>query len=157
MAKPYSQDLRERVKQAVNQGHSQSAVAKMFRIGKATVERYMARWRKTGSLEPDKFGGYKKHLLAGHSDKVRKMVEAEPSQTLAEMKAGLEAAKIIVSASALDRFLKASGLTYKKNAVRFGAKTQGRGRGEAKHGVKRRRPSIPQNSSLSMKPGHQRR
>lgn len=132
MAKPYSQELRERVKLAVESGQTQSEVAARFGIGTATVERYMARWRKTGSLAPDKFGGHKKHRLAAHSDTVLKLVREGPDQTLAKLGGELEKVNIVVSRSALDRFLKASGLSYKKNAVRGGAQAQGRGRGQSR-------------------------
>jgi putative transposase len=124
MAKPYSQDLRKRVKQAVDEGHAQSTVAKMFKIGTATVERYMARWRQTGSLAPAKFGGHMKHKLAEHADKVKALIKAEPDQTLAELQIKLEEAKIKVSVAAIDRFLKASKITYKKNAVRHRTETR---------------------------------
>jgi putative transposase len=127
MAKPYSEDLRERVKQAVDEGHTHLAVAKMLRIGIATVERYLGRWRRTGSLAPDKFGGHKTYKLSGHADRVRQLVAAEPDQTLAELQAKLAQGNIIVSVSALDRYLKAAGLTYKKNAIRDRTKTRRRG------------------------------
>lgn len=126
MAKPYAQDLRERVKDAVEGGQAQSAVAQRFGVGIATVERYLARWRKTGSLAPDKFGGHKRHKLAAHADKIKALVKAEPDQSLAELRAKLEAAKIVVSASALDRFLKAAGFSYKKNAGRRRTRASGR-------------------------------
>ena len=115
MAKPYSQDLRERVKQAGDEGHTQRAVAAMLKIGTATVERYMGRWRQTGSLTPDKFGGHKKHKLDAHALQVKSLVEDEPEQTLVELRDKLAQLRIMVSLSALDRFLRASGLTYKKN------------------------------------------
>lgn len=134
MARPYSLDLRDRVKQAVDEGHSHGAVAAMFRVGKATVGRYMARWRETGSLMPDKFGGYKQHRLAPCADQVRKLVEAEPDQTLAELKARLEAGKIEVSTSPIDRFLTAPGLTHEKNSDRHGTKARRRGGGARRLG-----------------------
>lgn len=114
MAKPYSQDLRERVIAAVEAGHTQTDVATMLKIGRRTVVNYVTRWRTAGHVKPDKFGGHKKHKLADHADKVKSLVEAEPDQTILELHAKLEAAKIRVSTSAVDRFLRASGLTYKK-------------------------------------------
>lgn len=45
---PYAQDLRKRVKAAVEEGRSQRAVAAMYKIGQATVERWM---RGGGRLE----------------------------------------------------------------------------------------------------------
>ncbi|CAK0750020.1 hypothetical protein CCP3SC1AL1_1730004 [Gammaproteobacteria bacterium] len=64
MARSYSLDLRERVKQAAQEGYPQNSVARIFKIGKATVGRYMARLRKTGNLTPDKMGGYKNRSYA---------------------------------------------------------------------------------------------
>jgi putative transposase len=126
MAKPYSEDLRERVTQAVEAGHTHNTVAKMFNIGRATVERYMARLRQSGNLAPDKFGGHLKHKLAKHADKVKSLIKGEPDQTLAELQAKLEEAKIKVSISAIDRYLKSEKITYKKNSVRHRAKTSRR-------------------------------
>lgn len=127
MAKPYSQDLRERVIEAIEAGHAQSDVAQMLKISRRTIVDYVKRWRTKGSVEPDKFGGHKKYKLAEHADKVKALVKAEPDQTLAELKAKLEAASIKVSASAIDRFLKVSKITYKKNSVCHRATTRRRG------------------------------
>ena len=123
MAKPYSPDLRDRVITAIEAGHSQSAVAKLLKVGRRTVVRYMDLWRTTGQLAPKKFGGHKKYKLAEYADKVKELVNAEPDQTVAELQIKLEEAKIRVSASAINRFLKASKITYKKNTVRHRAKT----------------------------------
>src|SRR5271155_4962660 len=123
MAKPYSPDLRDRVIKAIEAGHSQSAVAKLLKVGRRTVVRYVGMWRLTGQVEPKKFGGHKKHKLAEHADKVKELVKAEPDQTVAELQIKLEKAKIKASASAINRFLKASKITYKKNTVRHRAKT----------------------------------
>jgi transposase len=118
MAKPYSQDLRERVIEGIEAGYTQGEVALMLKVCLRTVNDYVKRWRTTGSVEPDKFGGHKKYKLADHAVTVKSLVKAEPDQTVVELQAKLEAAKIKVSASAINRFLKASKITYKKNAVR---------------------------------------
>jgi transposase len=129
MAKPYSQDLRERVIKAIDDGHTRDEVATLLDIGIATVGRYVKRKRQTGSLKPDKFGGHQRYKLADHEQKVRDLVDAVSDQTLRELRDQLAVDGIEVSKSALDRFLRASGLTYKKNSVRHRAKTSGRGRG----------------------------
>jgi putative transposase len=123
MAKPYSQDLRERVIEAIEAGHAQSEVAQMLKISRRTIVNYVKRWRTTGRVEPDKFGGHKKYKLAEHAETVKALVKEEPDQTVAELQARLEEAKIKASASAINRFLKVSKLTYKKNAVRRRTKT----------------------------------
>jgi putative transposase len=122
MAKPYSSDLRERVIEAIEAGHTQSEAAIMLKVCLRTVNDYVKRWRTTGNVEPDKFGGYKKYKLAAHADKVKALIRAEPDQTVAELQAKLEEAKIIASASAINRFLKVSKITYKKNSVRHRTK-----------------------------------
>jgi len=124
MAKPYSSDLRERVIEAIEAGHTQSEAAVMLKICLRTVNDYVKRWRTTGSIDPGKFGGHKKHKLAEHADKVKAFIKAEPDQTVAELQARLEEAKIKASASAINRFLKVSKITYKKNTVRHRAKTR---------------------------------
>ena len=74
----------------------------------------MKRWRTTGSLKPDKFGGHKPYKLAQHTDKVKALIKEEPDQTVAELQAKLKEAKIKASPSAIHRFLKVSKITYKK-------------------------------------------
>lgn len=122
MAKPYSEDLRERVIEAVEAGHSQGAVAEMFGISLRTVNSYVGLWRTTGSVAGKKFGGYFKARLAAYVDIVKALVKAEPDATLAELQARLADEGITISVSALHKFLKAEKITYKKNTVRHGAK-----------------------------------
>jgi transposase len=128
MAKPYSQDLRERVVAAIDDGYTRAEIAAMLNIGTATVERYVRRQRRTGSLQSDKFGGHQRHKLAAHEKRVRKLVNAAPAQTLRELCSQLAVEGIEVSKSALDRFLKTLGLTYKKNSRGNRAATQRRDR-----------------------------
>ncbi len=123
MAKPYSMDLRDRVIKAIEAGHSQSDVAKLLKVGRRTVVRYVGLWHATGHVAAKKFGGHKKHKLAAHADTVKGLVKAEPDQTIAELQVRLGEAKIKVSASAINRFLKASKITYKKNTLRHRAKS----------------------------------
>jgi transposase len=116
MAKPYSKDLRERVIQAVKAGHSRRAVVQMFRVGERTVRRYLSLWEKTGSVVSQaKFGRHKKHVLAEHACKVQSLLANRSDMTLEEMRAALEAEGVEVGISSIDRYLKASGLRYKKN------------------------------------------
>lgn len=116
MAKPYTEDLRERIKDAIEAGHTRPIVSKMFKVGIATIERYMAQWRQTGTLGAKKFGGHKQHKLEPHKEVVARLVKETPDVTLKELRAALAKEKIKVSKSALDRFLNAAGLSYKKNS-----------------------------------------
>ena len=111
---------------AIEEGESQSDVARRRKRSGRTVVNYGKRWRERGSVEPDKFGGHKRQKLADHANTVRALVEAEPDQTLAELQDQLAGVKIKGSPSALDRWLRASGLTHKKSAVRPRAKASNR-------------------------------
>jgi transposase len=126
MAKPYSQDLRSRVIEAIEAGHTQSEAATMLKVCLRTVNDYVKRWRTRGSVEPDKFGGHKPYKLADHADTVKALIKGEPDQTVAELQAKLEEANIRASASAINRFLKAEKITYKKKPVRHRTKTRRR-------------------------------
>jgi transposase len=129
MARPLADDLRERVVQAVERGRTQAEVAACFGLGLRTVERYLSRWRENGQIARGKFGGHKKHLLAAHAERVCKLVTAAPDLTLAALCQRLAAQGVKVSTSALDRFLRASDFTYKKNAGRCRTKASRRAGG----------------------------
>jgi transposase len=118
MARPLADDLRRCVVRAVESGMTQVEVAETFGLGVRTIRRYLSRWRENGQFARGKFGGHKKHLLAAHAERVRQLVTAAPDLTLAALGQRLAAQGIKVSTSALDRYLRATGLTYKKNAGR---------------------------------------
>ena len=114
MAKPYSEDLRERVVRAVERGRSRREVARLFGVSASFVIQLMRRFRATGSVKPAKFGGRKKPALAGREETVRALVAAAPSATLAELQRQLSERGIIVGRSSIDRFLKRLRLSFKK-------------------------------------------
>src|SRR5215469_246091 len=129
MARPLADDLRRCVVRAVESGMTQVEVAETFGLGVRTIRRYLRRWRENGQFARGTFGGHKKHLLAKHGEAVGKLVTAAPDLTLAVLCERLAAQEIKVSTSALDRFLRATGLTYKKNAGRRRTKTPRRAGG----------------------------
>ena len=57
MAKPYSDDLRERVVMALGKGESRRAIAARLRIAPSTVVNWAKRLSETGSVAPARFGG----------------------------------------------------------------------------------------------------
>ena len=118
MARPWADDLRERVVRAVESGRTQAEVAAFFGIGLRTVERYLSRWRENGQIARGKFGGHQQHRLAAHAERVYKLVTVAPDLTLAALCERLAVQGVKVSTSALDRFLRASGFSYKQNAGR---------------------------------------
>jgi transposase len=114
MARPYSVDLRERVVRAVEAGASRRATAAKFEVSPSFVIKLMQRWRRLGTLQPERMGGRKRAKLAGHAERVRALLAAAPDLTIGELRGRLAAAGIAVSRSALGRFLIAAGLTRKK-------------------------------------------
>src|SRR5262245_32526471 len=66
MSKPYSMDLRERVVAAVaKEGMSCRQAAARFGVSYSSAINWVARLRKTGSIEPSQIGGYKPKTISG--------------------------------------------------------------------------------------------
>lgn len=119
MGKPYSEDLRERVVRAVEEGRTHKEVASLYKIGERTVRRYVSLWRETGRVRSQaKFGGHMKHKLVPHEEKVKEILAKRPDITLEELKEALAKDGIGVSKSAIDRYVKFLGISRKKNASR---------------------------------------
>jgi transposase len=114
MGKPYSDDLRERVVAAIEAGHTRVKVAELYNMALSTVGGIIKRKRETGSVSPDKFGGYKTFTLEPHTDRVKELVAAQPDSTLAELQVRLAKEKVKVSQSGISRFLRHINLTFKK-------------------------------------------
>ena len=114
MAKPYSQDLRDRVVRAVLAGQSRRKAARSFEISASCVIKLMQQWETTGDCLPRKFGGHKRHALAEYEDKVRALVAAQPDLTITALWKKLTVLDIKVGRSAVGRFLLHLKLTYKK-------------------------------------------
>ena len=114
MAKPYSDDLRERAVAALESGHTREEVAELHNLALSTVGGFIRRKRETGSVSPAKFGGHKTFALAPHTDLVKNLVAEQPDSTLAELKARLAKEKVEISQSAIFRFLRHLKLPFKK-------------------------------------------
>jgi putative transposase len=69
MARPYSNDLRERVVASVETGGlSRNEAARRFGVGISTVIQWVRRFRKTGSVAPAQMGGYKPKAIRGEHE-----------------------------------------------------------------------------------------
>src|SRR5271165_2870476 len=130
MGKPYSDDLRERVVAAIEAGHTRVKVAKRYNMALSTVGGFIRRKRETGSVSPDKFGGYKTFALEPHTDRVKELVAQQPDSTLAELQVRLaKEEKVKVSQSGISRFLHHINLTFKKPSRTASACGRRNGRG----------------------------
>ena len=114
MGRPYSEDLRGRIIAAVEGGVSRNAAAKRFSVSVSCVVKLMQRFHRTGAVAPAA-RGRRPYALAEHETMVRELVAAQPDQTLDELTWQLQDRGIQVSRSAVNRFLKACGLTFKKS------------------------------------------
>ena len=118
MARPLSNDLRERVVARHEAGESTRSVALVFGIAPSTVSKWACRRRETGSVHPAQFGGYRRRLLEPHRETVHALVSDMPHRSVRALRDELVARGIIVSEETLRSFLHAEGLSFKKNRVR---------------------------------------
>jgi transposase len=114
MAKPYSEDLRRRVVEAIDGGATIPEAAEQCGVSISSVVRFLKLHRDTGSVSAARFGGYKDFVLATHEELVRGLIQEQPDITLAELKARLAKKKVSVGKSSISRFLNHLKLSFKK-------------------------------------------
>jgi transposase len=115
MGKPYSQDLRERVIGAMDDGGDAYEIAPLFQVSVSYIYKILARRRSTGETTPrsQRHGPLPK--LAPHDEALRARVAAEPDTTIAELRSWLWSEhKIKVGNTAVWKRLHYLGLTLKK-------------------------------------------
>ncbi len=118
MARPLSNDLRERVVSAVSAGESCRVVAQRFGVAVSSVVKWSQRHRATGSVAPGKIGGHRKRTLEPHRAFIVQRMNETPHLTLHGLKDELAARGVKVSHNAVWLFLRREGLSFKKNDVR---------------------------------------
>ena len=120
MTRSLSNDLRERVIDAVDGGMSRRAAAARFGVAVSTAIKWVGRWRETGSRRPRPQGGDKRsHRIEAHREAILALIEENPDITLAEIGDHLKARHGLgVAQSTVWRFLDRHGMTFKKNRAR---------------------------------------
>ena len=118
MARPYSNDLRERVALAVMSGRKCREVAVLFQVSVASVVKWSQRYRATGTAAAGKMGGHRKRLLEPHRERVLEQMAAKPDMTIHELVAELAEQGIKTTPVTAWRMVRSAGLRFKKNAVR---------------------------------------
>ena len=132
MARPYSNDLRERVASAVAAGRTCRDVASIFGVSVASVVKWSQRQRATGTAASRPMGGHRKRLLEPHRDLVLARLQATPDITLKALVAVLAEQGIATSPVSVWRLVRSEGMRFKKNTVRHRA---GASAGGAKAGA----------------------
>lgn len=114
--KAYSQDLRQRVLQAIDAGQSQATVAQTFSVSVATIKRYLKQRRETGHVQPKVIPGrpaVKGAVLLAH---LRAQLQAHPDVSREEhCRLFQQAHGISVSPASISRARVALGWTRKKS------------------------------------------
>jgi transposase len=123
MARPYSNDLRERVASAVAGGRSCREVAVLFGVSVASVVKWSQRQRATGSAASRPMGGHRKRLLEPHRELVIERLKAVPDLTLKALVAELTERGVATCPVSVWRLVRSAGMSFKKKPVRRGAGT----------------------------------
>lgn len=124
--KPYSQDLRDRIMQALQAGNaSQPAIAARFCVSLSFVEKLWQRFRRSGSSAAKPHAGGRRRALIDHTALLRREVEHQPDATLEELRERLAVAQgPQVSAATICRELQRLQLPVKKSRSTHQSATQ---------------------------------
>ncbi len=122
----YSQDLRDRVLNALERGERPVDIARRLEVSRIWVYQVRARFRDSGERSSRKVGGYRRSRVADQQEQLRAWIKAEPDLTLAELCQRLARQGIEIKVPALWHQLDKWGLTYKKNRSRQRARASGR-------------------------------
>ena len=116
MARAYSSDLRERVVAAVDGGQSCREVASVFRV---SVVKWSQRARQTGAVSALPMGGRPgRSKLDGERSWLLARLAEKPDLTLKRLIGELRERGVVVALDTLWRFLRAAGISFKKNRIR---------------------------------------
>lgn len=118
MPRSLSVDLRERVIKAIDEGMRKSDAAKVFKVSRRAIYRWVDLRNKTKSLFPR--SGYQK----GHSSKIqdpnkfKAFVEKNNQRTVAQMiKSWAEITGVTMSEPVMGKYLKKIGYSSKKKLL----------------------------------------
>ena len=117
MGKGYSQDLRDRVINAVvEEEMSRRAAAQRFGVGESSAIRWVERYLSTGAREIVGTGGHRPSKLKPHGDWLLGVLEAEPDITLMALaQRFLQERGVKATTGMLSYFFIGEGISFKKN------------------------------------------
>ena len=124
MGSSLSNDLRWRVVQAIEGGLSRRAAALKFEVSIASAVRWHQRYKRTGTVEPDKRGGDRhSHRAEAHSSLILFWIDETPDITIPQIRERLIKRGHTFSKSALWRLIKRHDYTVKKRQAMQGSKS----------------------------------
>jgi transposase len=134
MPRAYSQDLRDRVIDAVLVGgESRRSAARRFGVSEASAVKWLQRLERVGDRRCARMGGYRRSRLEPHRDWLLGAIATEPDLTLAALCARLSAEHgLRTDTGTLSRFFTSEGISFKKKraAERAGSARRGSAAGE---------------------------
>jgi transposase len=129
MPRAYSQDLRDRVIDAVLVGgESRRSAARRFGVSEASAVKWLQRLERVGDRRCARMGGYRRSRLEPHRGWLLAAIAAEPDLTLAALCERLAAERDIkADTGTLSRFFTSEGISFKKKraAERAGSARRG--------------------------------
>jgi transposase len=114
----YSQDLRDRIINALGRAESPTAIAKRFEVSRIWVYQVKRRWEETGRKTSLPMGGHRKSRLEPLEATIRSWIKDKPDLTLKEMRERLEEMRVSIKEPAIWHQLNKWNLSYKKNFAR---------------------------------------
>ena len=118
MTKPYPIELRERAVRFVNAGESRHEVARRLGLSASCVIKWLARFKKTGSVAAAKVGGYRPRKIAGEHREWLLGRIAAGDFTLQGLADELEVRGLKVDYRTMWTFVHEEGRSFKKNRAR---------------------------------------
>ncbi len=118
--KALSLDLRQRIIESWQQGHSKSGIARAFLVSLSGVKRFIKRYQTVGHVEPTVQGHMHSKLNARLRKRLAHQLEAHPDFTLTQHMDWWNrryAEDVHVSESLLSRFFRRLGWTRKKKTI----------------------------------------
>src|ERR1700752_4260265 len=119
MARPYSQDLRDRVVRSVAGGRTCRATAALFGVSVASVVKWSQRWRASGSAAAKQMGGWRQLRLQREREWLFGRIAEKPDLTWRAVVAELAERGTPASYGAVWRFFKHEGIARTRTQLRW--------------------------------------
>lgn len=118
MSRPFSEDLRERALARADAGESIRSIGAALKISPSCVSKWRKLRAETGALKPGQIGGHRVPTLTADNAAWLRQRCADGSFTTRGLVAELAARGIKTERRAVWVFLRAEGLSFKKNGRR---------------------------------------
>ena len=123
--KPLSPDLRQRIRDALQDGQTRTQVAQLFCVSLSIVQRIKKRWVEQQNLDPKPIPGRQRAVKEDQAAELKQIIATQNDWTLASLAQEWEQhTGKAISPSALHRNLHWLGYSYKKRAASPPSATQ---------------------------------